>query len=198
MICWVLAMEMLQGVWKQHLRPRAAVGYGVKICLPSPPNYVTRSPGWEGSLKFQFHSLSSGIGVYSLLPYFLLPIIILSLGIEHNHTDLIRNYVSELNNSSAPYFTASIIWIMFNQPSRRPECGSLDRGRQHGPKWWARRRGGKHSTKPLAGLNSYLSSLSLSDIKISNNLKTTTSFVSLQLYLAFCDVSQEIELLRPQ
>ena len=46
MICWVLAMEMLQGVWKQHLRPRALVGYGVKIFLPSPPNYVTRSPGW--------------------------------------------------------------------------------------------------------------------------------------------------------
>ena len=38
-------MEMLQGVWKQHLRPRAVVGYGVKIFLPNPPNYVTRSPG---------------------------------------------------------------------------------------------------------------------------------------------------------
>ena len=38
-------MEMLQGVWKQHLRPLAVVGYGVKIFLPSPPNYVTRSPG---------------------------------------------------------------------------------------------------------------------------------------------------------
>ena len=38
-------MEILQGVWKQHLRPRAVVGYGVKILLPSPPNYVTRSPG---------------------------------------------------------------------------------------------------------------------------------------------------------
>ena len=38
-------MEMLQEVWKQHLRPRAVVGYGVKILLPSPPNYVTRSPG---------------------------------------------------------------------------------------------------------------------------------------------------------
>ena len=38
-------MEMLQGVWKQHLRVRAVVGYGVKIFLPSPPNYVTRSPG---------------------------------------------------------------------------------------------------------------------------------------------------------
>ena len=47
MICWVLAMEMLQGVWKQHLRPRAVVGYGVKIFLPSPPNYVTRSPGGQ-------------------------------------------------------------------------------------------------------------------------------------------------------
>ena len=39
-------MEMLQGVRKQHLRPRAVVGYGVKIFLPSPPNYVTRSPGY--------------------------------------------------------------------------------------------------------------------------------------------------------
>ena len=38
-------MEMLQGVWKQHLSSRAVVGYGVKIFLPSPPNYVTRSPG---------------------------------------------------------------------------------------------------------------------------------------------------------
>ena len=38
-------MEMLQGVWKQHLRPRAVVGYGVKIFVPSPPNYVTRTPG---------------------------------------------------------------------------------------------------------------------------------------------------------
>ena len=43
-------MEMLRGVWKQHLRPRAVVGYGVKIVLPSPPNYVTRSPG-IGSLN---------------------------------------------------------------------------------------------------------------------------------------------------
>ena len=38
-------MEMLQGAWKQYLRPRAVVGYDVKIFLPSPPNYVTRSPG---------------------------------------------------------------------------------------------------------------------------------------------------------
>ena len=38
-------MEILQGVLKQHLRPRAVVRYGVKIFLPSPPNYVTRSPG---------------------------------------------------------------------------------------------------------------------------------------------------------
>ena len=38
-------MEMLQGFWKQHLRPRAVVGYDVKIFLPSPLNYVTRSPG---------------------------------------------------------------------------------------------------------------------------------------------------------
>ena len=46
MIC-DLATEMLQGVWKEHLRPRAVVGYGVKIFLLSPPNYVTRSPGYD-------------------------------------------------------------------------------------------------------------------------------------------------------
>ena len=44
-------MEMLQGVWTQHLRPRAVVGYGVKFFLPSPPNYVTRSPGREAQKK---------------------------------------------------------------------------------------------------------------------------------------------------
>ena len=44
-------MEMLQGACKQHLRPRAVVGYGVKIVLPSPPNYVTRSPGLVDHLE---------------------------------------------------------------------------------------------------------------------------------------------------
>ena len=44
-------MEMLQRVWKQHLRPRAVVVYGVKIFLPSPPNYVTRSPGTSFVIK---------------------------------------------------------------------------------------------------------------------------------------------------
>ena len=34
-------METLQGVWKQHLRPRAVVGYGVKIFLPSPPQITS-------------------------------------------------------------------------------------------------------------------------------------------------------------
>ena len=38
-------MKILQEIWKQNLRPRAVVGYGVKNFLPSPPNYVTRSPG---------------------------------------------------------------------------------------------------------------------------------------------------------
>ena len=38
-------MKILQEIWKQNLRPGAVVGYGVKIFLPSPPNYVTRSPG---------------------------------------------------------------------------------------------------------------------------------------------------------
>ena len=46
-------MEILQGVWKQHLRPRTVVGYGVKIFLPSPPNYVTRSPGSVVEITFK-------------------------------------------------------------------------------------------------------------------------------------------------
>ena len=38
-----------QEIWKQHLRPRAVVGYGAYIFIPSPPNYVTRSPGFDTS-----------------------------------------------------------------------------------------------------------------------------------------------------
>ena len=37
-----LASAMLNS----KIRPRAVVGYGVKIFHPSPPNYVTRSPGY--------------------------------------------------------------------------------------------------------------------------------------------------------
>ena len=36
-------MAMLQRVWKENLRPRAVVGYDVKILLPSPLDYDTRS-----------------------------------------------------------------------------------------------------------------------------------------------------------
>ena len=41
-----LASAMLNS----KIRPRAVVGYGVKIFHPSPPNYVPRSPG-IGSLS---------------------------------------------------------------------------------------------------------------------------------------------------
>ena len=35
-------------------RPGVVVGYGVKIFLPSPPNYVTRSPGCNvGAMLYQ-------------------------------------------------------------------------------------------------------------------------------------------------
>ena len=51
MICCVLGMEILQGVWKQHLTARAVLGYGVKIFLHSPPNYVIRSPGKQRRLE---------------------------------------------------------------------------------------------------------------------------------------------------
>ena len=58
-------MEMLQGVWKQHLRPRAVVGYGVKIFLPSPPDYVTRSPDKEPSKEDIPDSVSNTIDTCS-------------------------------------------------------------------------------------------------------------------------------------
>ena len=53
------------------IRPRAVVGYGVKIFNPSPPNYVTRSPGIGGVLargtdnKFLEEDLSERVGLYS-------------------------------------------------------------------------------------------------------------------------------------
>ena len=43
-----LASAMLNS----KIRPRAVVGYGVKIFHPSPPNYVTRSPGRSQLLIF--------------------------------------------------------------------------------------------------------------------------------------------------
>ena len=57
-------MEMLQGVWKEHLRPRAVVGYGVKIFLPSPPNYITRSPG------VFLHALNVNFSFFDILEKF--------------------------------------------------------------------------------------------------------------------------------
>ena len=38
-------MEILQGVWKQHLRPCTVVEYSINNFLPSPPNYVNSTPG---------------------------------------------------------------------------------------------------------------------------------------------------------
>ena len=53
-------MQLLQGVsWKQHLRPRAVVGYGVKIFLPSSPNYVTRFTWVKSTVLRSFRSPSS-------------------------------------------------------------------------------------------------------------------------------------------
>ena len=47
-------------------RPRAVVGYGVKIFHPSRPNYVTRSPGWSCLLAFlQFQHWPVWQQVYS-------------------------------------------------------------------------------------------------------------------------------------
>ena len=41
-------MEMLQGVWKQHLRPRAVVGYSVKILFPPARTFIKK---WFGTMN---------------------------------------------------------------------------------------------------------------------------------------------------
>ena len=48
-------MEILQETWKQHLRPRAVVGYGVNIFLPSPPNYGHQIT-WKEPLTLRWSS----------------------------------------------------------------------------------------------------------------------------------------------
>ena len=48
-----LASAMLNS----KIRPRAVVGYGVKIFHPSPPNYVTRSPGYSYLDLFENYSI---------------------------------------------------------------------------------------------------------------------------------------------
>ena len=37
--------NLVSAMLNSKIRPRAVVGYGVKIFHPSPPNYVTKSPG---------------------------------------------------------------------------------------------------------------------------------------------------------
>ena len=64
-------MEMLQGVWKQHLRPHAVEGYGVKIFLPSPPNYVTRSPGYSVVCGLSFSLSQHDFEGFLRAPWFL-------------------------------------------------------------------------------------------------------------------------------
>ena len=86
-------MEILQETWKQHLRPRAVVGYGVKIFLPSPQSYVTRSPGMRSTLSslqlpskhFNFKRIKEDIFINSLyFCVFVTLTILLFVGIDRN------------------------------------------------------------------------------------------------------------------
>ena len=54
-----LATAMLSS--KQHLRPRAVVGYGINIFVPRPLHYVTRSPG-----KFGLYNLYQSLLVVTI------------------------------------------------------------------------------------------------------------------------------------
>ena len=40
-----MSSNLTSAMLNSKIRPSAVVGYGVKIFHPSPPNYVTRSPG---------------------------------------------------------------------------------------------------------------------------------------------------------
>ena len=50
-----LASAMLNS----KIRPRVVVGYGVKIFHPSPPNYVTRSPGLKSKRRYVSRDVSA-------------------------------------------------------------------------------------------------------------------------------------------
>ena len=52
-----LASAMLNS----KIRPRAVVGYGVKIFHPSPPNYVTRPPGVDSSSLSEDNMVSNNL-----------------------------------------------------------------------------------------------------------------------------------------
>ena len=68
MICYVLAMG------KQHLGPHAVVGYGIKIFVPRPLHYVTRSPGYiTGTTSYDY--LRGSLPTTSLTFYLKLPYI---------------------------------------------------------------------------------------------------------------------------
>ena len=45
--------NLASAILNSKVTPRAVVGYGVKIFHPSPPNYVTRSPGYLWDLMLQ-------------------------------------------------------------------------------------------------------------------------------------------------
>ena len=45
--------NLTSAILNSKIRPRPVVGYGVKIFHPSPPNYVTRSPGYLWHLMLQ-------------------------------------------------------------------------------------------------------------------------------------------------
>ena len=47
-----MSSNLASAMLNLKIRPRVVVGYGVKIFHPSPPNYVTRSPGNDGIYIF--------------------------------------------------------------------------------------------------------------------------------------------------
>ena len=108
-------MEMQQGVWKQHLRPRAVVGYGLKIFLPSPPNYVTRSPG---SVCFRFF-------------FFFLPFQVIFEPSEGATPNSLRQFVSGVCDipldrlNIAKYLRQKCDWLVISDTFSRQVCALL-------------------------------------------------------------------------
>ena len=61
-----LAYAMLNS----KIKPRAVVGYDVKILHPSPPNYVTRSPGGKSAANDESYDPSAATNEYCIFDCF--------------------------------------------------------------------------------------------------------------------------------
>ena len=61
-----MSSNLASAMLNSKIRSRAVVGYGAKIFHPSPPNYITRSPGFVAFCCY-LHSWSMSVDGYQIL-----------------------------------------------------------------------------------------------------------------------------------